>query len=77
MEGRGNDILAYNKFNTHDVLTNHHMGLYSGSMYLTQKARHFTTVDSQFSQQFPLKEGKNMGEYKKQDLSVTQTFEQG
>ena len=78
VEGRGNDILAYNKFNTHDVLTNHHMGLYSGSIQVFDpKSKTFTTVDSQFSQQFPLKEGKNMGEYKKQALSVAPNFRTG
>ena len=75
VEGRGNDILSYMKRNTHDVLNNHSEGLYGGAIQVYNPiTKTLTTVDSQFTQQFPLKEGKKKGEYKKNALSVSPNF---
>ena len=78
VEGRGNDILSYNKHDTHNVIQNHQMGLYSGSIQVFDpKTKQIVTIDSQFTQQFPIKEGKNQGEYKKKALSVSPNFRLG
>ena len=75
VDGRGNDILSYMKTNTHDVLNNHSSGLYGGAIQVYNPiTKTLTTVDSQFTQQFPLREGKRVGEYKKSALSVSPNF---
>jgi hypothetical protein len=77
-EGRGNDILAYTKTDTHNVLKNHSSGVYGGSIEVYNPiTKTLTTIDSQFTQQFPLKEGKKAGEYKKSALSVSPNFRLG
>lgn len=74
-EGRGNDILSYLKSNTHNVLKNHSSGVYGGSIEVYNPiTKTLTTIDSQFTQQFALKEGKKVGEYKKSALSVSPNF---
>ena len=75
VDGRGNDILSYIKSNTHNVLKNHSSGLYGGAIQVYNPiTKTLTTVDSQFTQQFPLREGKKAGEYKKSALSVSPNF---
>tara|TARA_B100001057_G_scaffold122683_1_gene121529 strand:+ start:197 stop:1708 length:1512 start_codon:yes stop_codon:yes gene_type:complete len=78
VEGRGNDILSFNKNNTHNVIHNHQMGLYSGSIQVFDpKNKTLVTIDSQFTQQFPLTEGSE-GEYKKKNaFSVAPNFRLG
>ena len=77
-EGRGNDILAYTKTDTHNVLKNHSSGVYGGSIEVYNPiTKTLTTIDSQFTQQFPLKEGKKKGEYKKSALSIAPNFRTG
>ena len=75
VDGRGNDILSYIKSNTHNVLKNHSSGLYGGAIQVYNPiTKTLTTVDSQFTQQFPLREGKKAGQYKKSALSVSPNF---
>ena len=78
VDGRGNDILSYIKRNTHNVLDNHSHGLYGGAIQVYNPiAKTLTTVDSQFTQQFSLKQGKRGGNavtYKKKSLSEAPNF---
>ena len=75
VDGRGNDILAFSKSNTSNVLESHLNGTYSGIIHVFDtKSKTLTTVDSQFTQQFPL---KSDGTYEKGTISVAPAFRLG
>ena len=74
VDGRGNDILSYNKSNTYNVLDSHLHGTYSGNIQVFDpKTKLLMDIPSQFDQQFPLKDG---GFYKndKKHFSVAPNF---
>ena len=74
VDGRGNDILSYNKSNTYNVLDSHLHGTYSGNIQVFDpKTKLLMDIPSQFDQQFPLKDG---GFYKNDEkhFSVAPNF---
>ena len=76
-EGRGNDMLSYNKSNTYNVLHSHLSGMYSGNIQVFDpKTKLLTSIPSQFDQQFPI-EIKNGSTFYKNDgkhFSVSPSF---
>ena len=73
-EGRGNDILSYNKSDTYNVLNSHLNGMYSGNIQVFDpKTKLLMDIPSQFDQQFPIDDD---GFYKndKKHFSVAPSF---
>lgn len=80
-DGVGNDILAYNKSNTYNVLDSHLHGTYGGNIQVFDpKTKLLMTIPSQFEQQFPIVDsGDKKGQYKnkKKHFAVAPSFRFG
>ena len=79
-EGRGNDILSYNKSDTYNVLDSHLHGAYGGNIVTYDpKTKLMTDIQSQFDQQFPIEMKEGAAFYKNQGkhFSVSPSFRFG
>ena len=70
VDGRGNDILSYNKINTYNVLESHLHGTYGGKITVFDpKSKLLMDFPSQFTQQYKIHDsGKKKGRYKDQNV---------